>query len=305
MSDFLANLVNRSLAPRPAVRPQLISLFEPLSADRAAIFPPDDQTQRPTTEKQIEPISDRVSQLESLWRASPERTVTAGTVQAPHALPPDQFRREQLEAQPSTLARSKETYVIGVRAESDKDQDRAAPPYDAHPTVRNEKSTGPIAREPEKKQSTDLVANTEMETAKPDARERHAARRQEYQDAPNAMSIPPVAHQPEKKRKRSSEVLANIETELTETIARDRRAARNIFPAREIQLAQLRPAPVTRIASRQPPDIPAPEPSINVTIGRVEVRATLPPAPSKTPRASAPILSLDEYLHQRAGGHRR
>ena len=46
--------------------------------------------------------------------------------------------------------------------------------------------------------------------------------------------------------------------------------------------------------------------SINVTIGRVEVRATLPqPAASEKPRATAPIMSLEEYLRERAGGNRR
>jgi hypothetical protein len=42
-----------------------------------------------------------------------------------------------------------------------------------------------------------------------------------------------------------------------------------------------------------------------VTIGRVEVRANLPAAPSKAPRASAPVLNLDEYLRQRAKGNRK
>jgi hypothetical protein len=46
--------------------------------------------------------------------------------------------------------------------------------------------------------------------------------------------------------------------------------------------------------------------SINVTIGRVEVRATLPqPAASEKPRTAAPIMSLEEYLRGRAGGNRR
>lgn len=48
------------------------------------------------------------------------------------------------------------------------------------------------------------------------------------------------------------------------------------------------------------------EPSINVTIGRVEVRATLPP-PSRaqaTPAlAAARITTLEEYLRKRAAGH--
>lgn len=51
----------------------------------------------------------------------------------------------------------------------------------------------------------------------------------------------------------------------------------------------------------------APEvaPTIQVTIGRVEVRAT-PPAPAlKRPRAKPPAMSLDEYLRQRNQGGQR
>jgi hypothetical protein len=45
-------------------------------------------------------------------------------------------------------------------------------------------------------------------------------------------------------------------------------------------------------------------PSINVTIGRVEVRATVPaPSSPARPPARAPITSLDDYLRKRAGGN--
>lgn len=49
----------------------------------------------------------------------------------------------------------------------------------------------------------------------------------------------------------------------------------------------------------------APEaaPTIRVTIGRVDVRATPPPAPTpKVQRPKAPVMSLDEYLRERAEG---
>jgi hypothetical protein len=44
-------------------------------------------------------------------------------------------------------------------------------------------------------------------------------------------------------------------------------------------------------------------PIINVTIGRVEVRATnAPAAPRRESAPAAPLMSLDDYLRQRAGG---
>jgi hypothetical protein len=49
---------------------------------------------------------------------------------------------------------------------------------------------------------------------------------------------------------------------------------------------------------------PKPEPTIHVTIGRIEVRATTAPLqPRPKPRAPAP-MSLDEYLGLRSGGGR-
>jgi hypothetical protein len=46
-----------------------------------------------------------------------------------------------------------------------------------------------------------------------------------------------------------------------------------------------------------------PVPTIQVTIGRIEVRATPPPAPRSQPRRSEPaVMGLEEYLKQRAKG---
>ncbi len=52
----------------------------------------------------------------------------------------------------------------------------------------------------------------------------------------------------------------------------------------------------------QPARMPAPEPTINVTIGRVEIRAASPPPPQRARAKSANVLSLEDYLRQRANG---
>jgi hypothetical protein len=56
----------------------------------------------------------------------------------------------------------------------------------------------------------------------------------------------------------------------------------------------------------RPGQTPKPEPTIQVTIGRVDVRAVVaPPAPVKAPRPSpAPSLTLNDYLKQRQEGRR-
>jgi hypothetical protein len=48
--------------------------------------------------------------------------------------------------------------------------------------------------------------------------------------------------------------------------------------------------------------VPPPVPTIHVTIGRVEVRATVPAAPASKPRPAPQTMSLDDYLRQRSRG---
>lgn len=51
------------------------------------------------------------------------------------------------------------------------------------------------------------------------------------------------------------------------------------------------------------PPAPPPAPTINVTIGRIEIKAS-PPArsPRRSPPPTAPIMTLETYLQQRTGG---
>jgi hypothetical protein len=47
----------------------------------------------------------------------------------------------------------------------------------------------------------------------------------------------------------------------------------------------------------------APEPTIRVTIGRIEVRATAPaPPPAPAARPTGPRLTLEEYMRRRNEG---
>jgi hypothetical protein len=71
--------------------------------------------------------------------------------------------------------------------------------------------------------------------------------------------------------------------------------------------------PSAALITPVPPSVGGPErstsqtaPVINVTIGRVEVRASVPPQ-KQAPRPAnrPPVMGLDEYLRRRSGGHDR
>ena len=67
------------------------------------------------------------------------------------------------------------------------------------------------------------------------------------------------------------------------------------------QLRSIIPAIQPEVVSNA---IPAPVPTIQISIGRIEVRATTAPATpaATTARSKPPVMSLDEYLDRRGGG---
>jgi hypothetical protein len=52
---------------------------------------------------------------------------------------------------------------------------------------------------------------------------------------------------------------------------------------------------------RAPEPTDSPEPTIEVTIGRIEVRGAAPAEPRRLSAKSSPGVSLDEYLRRRSG----
>ena len=74
---------------------------------------------------------------------------------------------------------------------------------------------------------------------------------------------------------------------------------------RPVSPAPPRLNPVSQPAFGESSNLRAAEaPTIQVTIGRIEVRATPPAAPVPKPRPASPTLSLDDYLRQRNEGRR-
>ena len=94
------------------------------------------------------------------------------------------------------------------------------------------------------------------------------------------------------------------ETRLEKQTIVEKHVVNTIRPNRPIQQIVL--PPMSNVPSRRNGEtaVSQPEPVINVTIGRIEVKANTPPAPTPTskPGKKAPIMTLDEYLKRGRGG---
>lgn len=105
-------------------------------------------------------------------------------------------------------------------------------------------------------------------------------------------------------RQLRDEISSEKETAISKT--RDEQAL--IVPPSSIHAEKPLYSPTVNNSFLGEPNIPEretkPEPVINVTIGRVEVRAVQQPDPPKRKRQQpSGVMSLDDYLHKRGGGN--
>jgi hypothetical protein len=359
MSDFLGNLVERSLASTGIVRPQLGSIFEPPLINGRAFFRASENAGAPVrarNQESAEPAN-RISQLQSLWHTTNPVPVEPGTplvaalseagpipessglsstspqvrlrvdLKARERVSPSRGTEEENVDLPELPGASSQ---VRLRVVPSKKQQSTAwrkePRETADAAKTGEGQTGALQPElsrvtPQVRPALDLPEKQPM-TASPNER-------RETADGGTINNALPLRLQSERERERagypSSSRVRNDNVDLanraSRSVSRDpagnpprerraeeiakittpeRAAHREITPVRHVHALSPRPSS----SARQPKNPPV-APSINVTIGRVEVRATPPPVTSKAPRASAPILNLDEYLRRRAGGNRR
>jgi hypothetical protein len=270
VSDFLANLLERSLDSHEntgsaAVRPYRPSVFEPASE------PPPMETSEHAI---ISPAADIVPQ--SVPAVAPATPAT--TPQPPLRAPPSHPFPAPSEA---PTDRAERTIALPV----------GTPPPSTHePPVHNirtivERETRHIETIVERSTSTQIVSP--------------------------AIPAPPVAHvmQPEPIQSAAPPRPAFVpvpvgpgpDVTTPRQIAEPRSPARNLHaPVRDLTPEIRRRAPVEPAAATPPPAAPA---AIEITIGRLEVRAVAPPPGAANNRSQrGPKLGLDEYLRQRSRG---
>jgi hypothetical protein len=271
MSDFLSNLAVRSSGSADAIQPRLPSLFEPLRPSVGSLATPNFMARAQIEETPEETIrqSDSPKVQGPSLVGGPR---TAGRVEAKPATPraPDAPRPDQ-----SSLFRPGET-------QPDPDRPRTRPAFQPS-------GSQPVPSQPPVRES--LVA------ALPTQPDKNVGER--LRQAATAGGPTHVAGRIFESVRSGGPATPGIESPY--------------FPADRV-LARSSSMIESRVASRagdsrrgDPSWLPGArsnpsEPAIQVTIGRIEVRAAAQqPSPPKE-RSASPVMGLDEYLRQKRAG---
>jgi hypothetical protein len=291
MSDYLNNLLARSRNLSPVVQPRLASLFEPTT-------PANSRSNRPLSEASFDEShaeSESSPQLSSLIPTQTGQTShqhSQATIIVP-AAPPQQTRSEG-----------------GERYESREDSSRhsltplstVTPPAPPSSTSQSAPTAPDVQRE--------II---EILRPLPSATQSPARRTVEERAG--------TPHTNEAKRQETWEgIEPKVRQIVSEGLASFRRSqsrasddAEAVTPRQETQTSQ---SAVSAQAQDRRPEKPAHDfpvemadssPTINVSIGRVDVRAIIsqqPASAQRPPAQKSGALSLDDYLKQRSGGRR-
>ena len=280
MTNYLSNLVNRTLALTPVVQPRLASIFEP--SRFATHVAPENGLQ---SEKTIESEAPR-----SKVRPAPSLEVSS-SVQAPR------FKTridEQLESK-----RVLQTQIEdGNRSDTHIEKfDVREIPQVSSPVTR--KATGVLAQ-PVTVTNRALPRPTREHSATKSLSASFAKDRVESDEPDNWPKLEPLVRRLVEENSETKRFETPIGTAVPETVQQQ------IVTAESKPLPQVEPLNPIATASSQPIAPVEPGPSITVTIGRVDVRAIVsPPSASKPNRApQSSQTALEAYLKERSGRRR-
>lgn len=311
MSDFLSNLVARSLSSEHAIRPYVASLFEPTRGPGPTV--PVDLEPEIEATTAGEPMAGSPD-VASTTVASRKRTLAAPGPVLPLDAPPE-------SVEPAVVPRSRSPAPL-IPQPSDESAEGGpvgppvSPPVGApelaeatpattetlRPPAADQPSPWPT-REAEGSPSQRETQRAARPTLAPLVREVVVERRLETSRSAVSPELPAVG----------TPVPARISQERPDDVSRagpTRSAVESLSgpePAPVVVRPLVRPVPEGEVTA-QPgatPDIESSAPTIQVTIGRVEVRAVSEPPPQQKERPRPPVMSLDEYLRLRANGGER
>jgi hypothetical protein len=280
VSDYLERLVARSFDPRDAIRPRPLGLFEAVPPGGAPTEPvpgqeaPVETTRPPAAVRppRTEATSREVAVIEVPVPATPvASSVTPSRVAAVN-------ETAAVQPVPATVAPPEPPRYRS------QDEARAQPRMTSPPERDRSKPAPP---QPLFQRTIVQPLQREVIVERPAAAERRTVQPRRERQPP-----PVVAAKPSARRSEVSHVPPPPQLP----------RSRPIRPQVTAPQPDLRSRRDSQSAAE-----PAAAPTIHVTIGRVEVRAVVQPAAAarRRPAAASPaVMSLDEYLKQRAGGDR-
>jgi hypothetical protein len=293
MSDYLGNLVARTISQAAVVRPQLPSFFEPSVASGQV---------KSELEFEQEALSESPPVRQRTEAAAPNppsnpTTSSTASITAPHQSVLREPESERI-AHDTRTPRS----ILALSQSVVPDLEPIAPPVSRPKTIRR--------------------ASRNAEPSPEDIVPGPASKRRESRSVPVQIeaNVEPVAPELRKNDSRAGQresssrrARASEAPTLVSQLSTSDSPPKNpsiVRPAATVQTIRTVEAviPAIRSFTQFPRTLaPASAPAINVTIGRVEIRATSPaPLPPQRARPkSANVLSLEEYLRRRASGGSR
>ncbi|CAG0930531.1 hypothetical protein TFLX_01807 [Thermoflexales bacterium] len=277
MNDFLSNLAAKNLNLAPVIQPRPLSRFEPALARRTVTG------EAPVDHATLETVNMPESELLRLRAVAPHPgSAVSSTPIEPH--PPTAASISR----PARLTPPSEQPALTHQA--------ARPQREVQREIVNITHIRSVVAQPVSHTST---TERPIVTQEPTAADRAGSPTRTDPRSGASVEVEPAAR-PLSVEDQAVTQPRSIVTPVIERIgpeSTDRAQPQAI----QTHLAPRETASQLR-AAEQPP-VPEP-PTIHITIGRVEVRATPPPTQAKQPPRSTATLNLDEYLRARHGGQR-
>jgi hypothetical protein len=253
MSDYLGNLIARTVSPAVAVRPQLPSLFEPAPGTR-------ETTSGPEFEQ------------ESFVERSPVTEPSEKLAPMPLSIPtpPQSMLREPRQTAPEISSVKK---IFKVTQEPEPVPSATSIPESVRPRIfpRTASTLREDALLNSMRSRSDIIKSPVLDVITPASHE--VSSQQKTGPSQPAVALKPV-----------------VAPEPSERELPARPGLQAILPT------------IRQLPSVPPARKPKPEPAINVTIGRVEIRAVPAPVQQRAKPRPETVLSLEDYLRQRAKG---
>ena len=284
MSDFFARLMDRSSGKTEVLRPRRSSVFEPVASE----FPAVANHSSLTRNSEAAPNKNEVA--ESTWpsRGNNEQETSHSSLST--ELPNLRAREVSIESH-EDIEPSSAQLSLRVEREQAPSVLRAAhyPFTTLHETdPRRASETSPQPEE-------SPLLEPEARRGPPPARAREA-----FPNS-NAPAEGVAVHFAKSSHFQALASAAPAATQQTLTNS-DAAASTGLAPATSFVLKPLSSQEHDgnrRFTDAKPPDVP---PSIHVTIGRVEVRASVTDRPRPKQRAVSPVMSLEDYLKRQRNG---